>query len=320
MVKANSAGNIASKGVSTVNSSSARCLMVLGLIVVLAGLFAGCGNTEFNSAWRDREITMDGKDVDWSNIKVYAIDEPKVSLGLLNDESSLFLLFETNDRSLLPRLMRGGLTVWFDPSGKKDKAFGVHFPIGRQETGMAEMPRGGFQGERNADTSGRAPEELSKRMEEAFQSLELIGPAKGQRCTLTVADAEAKGVKAGITFSAGELIYELQLPLRIDAQHPYALALPGSGIAAKQKISLGFETGRFEGPKERGLPEGGEGGAAPGGGMGRWGGGSGGMGRRGGGMGGGGGGFGGGAGRRQGGGPTTQGLDLWATLKLASKK
>jgi hypothetical protein len=294
--------------------------MVLAVLLFLAALVAGCGNTEFNSAWRDREITVDGKDADWSNVRVYAIEQPNVSLGLLNDESSLFLLLETNDRSLLPRLMRGGLTVWLDPSGKKDKAFGIHFPIGRQETGMAEMPRGGFQGERKADTSGQAPEELSKRMEEAFKNVELIGPAKGQRCTLAVADAEAKGVKARMTFSAGELIYELQLPLRIDAQHPYAIALPGSGNAAIRKISLGFETGKFEGPRERGLPEGGEEGTAPGGGMGRWGGEGGGLGRRGGGMGGRGGGFGGGMGRRQGGGTMTQGLDLWATLKLASKK
>jgi hypothetical protein len=276
-------------------SNSTR-LMVLAVLLALSGLVAGCGNTEFKSAWRDREITVDGKDTDWSGVSVYSIGDPGVAVGLLNDESNLYILLKTHDRSLLPRLTRGGFMVWFDPSGKKNKSFGIHFPIGGQEMGMPEMPREGFQGERKADTSGQAPEEFPKRMEEALKNVELIGPTKGQRCTLAVADAEAKGVKARMTFSTGELVYEVEVPLRPDAQHPYAIAIPAN--PSNQAIGIGFETGKFERPKREGFSEGG-GGEGGGGG---WGGG------RGGGM------------SPPEGSRMPKEFNLWAIVKLASKK
>jgi hypothetical protein len=303
-------------GGSIVTSRNAR-LTTLSALVMLTGLITGCGNTEFKSAWRDRQITVDGKDNDWTGVKAYSIEDPEVSLGLLNDESHLYLLVKTHDRSLLPRLIGGGLTVWLDLTGKKNKTFGIRFPIGHQGLRRAEINGEEFQEQDEADTSNEAREGFSPRMEAAFKSLEVIGPAKGQRCTLALADAGDKGVEARIALSSGQLVYELEVPLRPDGQHSYAIF--ESGLKGNQHIGLGFETGKFEGPRERRPPDGGlkggEGGIGLGGGIGRWGGEGGGWGRRGG-MGG----FGGGMGRRQGGPALSKGLDLWATVKLAAKK
>lgn len=164
------------------------------------------------------------------------------------------------------------------------------------------------------DSLGEVSEGLPILPEEALQQVELIGPDKEGRSTLDVTDAEAKGVKARMTFSGGQLIYELQVQLRQDVQHPYAISIPRVGADTSQKISIGLETEKFKIPKEEGskmdFPGGGEGGMPPGGrgGMGPPGG-RGGMGPPGrGGMGSG------GSGR------IPKRLNLWATLKLASKK
>ncbi len=277
-------------------------------------LVAGCGGTEMNSFWRDREITVDGKDADWQGVSVYSTGEPEVAVGLLNDESNLYLLLKTHDRSLLPQIMRGGFTVWFDPYGKKTKTFGVHFPIGGREQGSPpEMQGEGPSRGGNMDSLGEVSEGLTILPEEALQQVELIGPDKEGRSTLAVTDAEAKGVKARMALSGGQLIYELQVQLRQDVQHPYAIAIPRVGTDTSQKISIGLETGKFEMPKEEGskmdFPGGGEGRMPPGGGgMGPPGGG--GMGPPG-----------GRGGMRPGGsGRMPKRLNLWATLKLASKK
>jgi hypothetical protein len=124
--------------------------------------------------------------------------------------------------------------------------------------------------------------------------VELIGPDKDERCTLAVAAADSQGVTAKADLSGGLLIYELQVPLRQNAQHSYAIALPASD--AGQKISIGFETGKRERPK------GGFEGSFPGGGM-----------RGGGGMG-----FpGGGRGPSR---EMSKELEFWANVKLALTK
>ena len=271
-------------------------LAFLSGLLCLAALFAGCDNAEMMSQWRDREIAVDGKDGDWLGLTQYAIGESDVTtVGLLNDEHNLYLLLRTHDRALLSQVMRGGFTVWFDPYGQKKKTFGVHFPIGRRETGPPSWMRGEGKPEgRRMEPPKAPPEELPKLLEESLTQVELIGPDKDDRCTLAVAAADSQGVKVKADLSGGLLIYELQVPLRQSAQHSYAIALPASD--AGQKISVGFETGKRERPK------GGFEGSFPGGGM-----------RGGGGMG-----F-----PRGGMGPPGdmfKGFNFWANVKLASKK
>ncbi len=265
-------------------------------LLCLAALIAGCDNAEMMSQWRDREITVDAKDGDWLGLTQYAIGESDVTtVGLLNDEHNLYLLLRTHDRALLSQVMRGGFTVWFDPYGQKKKTFGVHFPIGRRETGPPSWMRGEGRPEgRRMDPSKAPPEELPKLSEESLTQVKLIGPDKDERCTLAVAAADSQGVTVKADLSGGLLIYELQVPLRQSAQHSYAIALPASD--AGQKISIGLETGKRERPK------GGFEGSFPGGGM-----------RGGGGMG-----F-----PRGGMGPPgdmPSGFSFWVNVKLASKK
>jgi hypothetical protein len=264
-----------------------RLAFISGLLC-LAALVVGCDNAEMMSQWRDREIAVDGKDGDWLGVTQYSIGESDVTVGLLNDEHNLYLLLRTHDRALLPQVMRGGLTVWFDPYGQKKKTFGVHFPIGRRETDPPPwMPGEGRPEGKWMEPSKAPPEELPKLLEESLTRVELIGPDKDERCTLAVAAADSQGVTVKADLSGGLLIYELQVPLRQSAQHSYAIALPASD--AGQKISIGFETGKRERPK------GGFEGSFPGGGM-----------RGGGGM-----------------GPPEdmlKGFSFWANVKLASKK
>ena len=271
-------------------------LAFLSGLLCLAALVAGCDNTEMMSQWLDRQITVDGKDGDWLGVTQYAIGESDVTtVGLLNDEHNLYLLLRTHDRALFSQVTRGGLTVWFDPYGQKKKTFGVHFPIGRRETGPPPWMRGEGRPEgRQLDLSKAPPEELPKLLEESLMQVELIGPDKDERCTLAVAAADSQGVTAKADLSGGLLIYELQVPLRQNAQHSYAIALPASD--AGQKISIGFETGKRERPK------GGFEGSFPGGGM-----------RGGGGMG-----FpGGGRGPSR---EMSKELEFWANVKLALTK
>jgi hypothetical protein len=220
-------------------------------------LFSGCDDAELYSAWRDRDITIDGNDSDWTGARLQVFDKPSLAIGLMNDRENIYLLVKSRDRSVQSQMAMQGLTVWFDPYGRKKETFGVQYPLGRGPM----MPPDGGPGERHPQGWGshdQGPGEpdrieetdIGKALERAWQVM-ITGPEKNECCTLALARAESFGVKARMRMAEGFLVYEFQVPLQEDSGHPYAVAM---GVYdTMQVISIGLQTGGS------GRPEGGHG-------------------------------------------------------------
>jgi hypothetical protein len=88
---------------------------------------------------------IDGQDGDWGAARLY-IKEIQGSLGLINDQDYLYLSMGLTNPTLQRQIMGQGFTLWLDAKEKKNKTFGVHFPLGMQE--MMENMDGGFGGGR----------------------------------------------------------------------------------------------------------------------------------------------------------------------------
>jgi hypothetical protein len=218
-------------------------LLVLGLIIP-ASLFFNCGMQELSSKWRDREIAIDGIDngTEWENARNY-LDEQKVTVGLMNDEKNLYVRLSTRDRTLQRQLAGLGFTVWFDESGGGKKKLGIHFPIGMQGMRNQQMPEGNLpprEGENNKEQplpENGAPGERPTRSGGAGQmdmmlaavqnQLEMIGPGKNQRETLTAVEAQKIGILCRIGDTNGNLVYELQYPLYRNEESPYGIMRTG---------------------------------------------------------------------------------------------
>jgi hypothetical protein len=271
----------------SLNMKQSLIACAIGILVLFA---VGCEEQELESNWLNREIVINAKSDDWLDT-LYYFEGDMVSLGFFNDESHIYVCMLAEHPILQAQVVGQGFTLWFDPAGGKEKAFGIKFPIGMRNT-HAQMD------------SMRAQEvELDReKMREAFEKslvdLEILGPG-GAKQRIPV--EEAKGLEIKVRNETGLFVYELKLPLGSDEEHPYAV-----GASAGDSIGVGLEipeTDMDEMRKEMRERMDGQGGMPPGGGMGGMGGRGSSMGRR---------------GYQK---PKMpNGLDVWASLQLASNQ
>jgi hypothetical protein len=252
----------------------------LGILVLCT---VGCEEQKLDSNWLDREIIIDAKSDDWLDT-LYYFESEMVSLGFFNDKSHLYVCMLAEHPILQAQVVGLGFTIWFDPDGGKEKAFGIKFPIGMRGVGEQMDFRGMGEGELDR-----------KKMREAFEKsladLEILGPG-GAKQRIPV--EEVKGIEIKVRNQTGLFVYELKLPLKSDEEHPYAV-----GANAGAAIGVGLEIPEVDMDEMRNAMRdkmGGQGGMPPGGGRG----GMGGMGRRG--------------GQRP---KMPNGLDVWASLQLS---
>ncbi|NIM59605.1 MAG: hypothetical protein GTO16_11790 [Candidatus Aminicenantes bacterium] len=230
---------------------SGRIVVISSILLLFTFFLAECGNGifELNSGWRDREITVDGKNTDWLGAMMF-FEEDNVSVGLLNDKNFFYICMIAEDEFIRTQVMRQGFTLWFDPDGSKEKTFGIKYPVGMQ---ASDLPGGMRRDEQSIERPRQAPR---RQMNE----LEILGPGKDEVKKMRV--EEAKGIEINIEFSSGMLVYELKVPLIQSEQHPYAI-----GAEAGSSIGIGLETAKIERPDMTREMSGGRVGGGPTGGM-----------------------------------------------------
>jgi hypothetical protein len=195
---------------------------VLGLI--MSFVFVSCEKYEIKSRWRDRDIDVDGRSMDWLDTLTY-VEEFNVSVGIANDTDYLYICAVVENPFVRMQVMRQGLTVWFDPKGGREKAMGVRFPLGSQ--GKRE-PSAEFGEEPDID-------KLQRMFPMSFNELEILGPDRKE--VRRMRKAEAKGIDVAMSFSSGKLVYELKIPLIKSSDRPYAVNVqPGTSFG------IGIET------------------------------------------------------------------------------
>ena len=201
---------------------------MFSILILFSFLLVGCGNSklELNSNWRDREITVDGKNADWIGTMLF-FEEDNVSVGLLNDENFFYIFMIVEDQFVRAQVMRQGFTLWFDPDGGKEKTFGIKYPLGMQASG---------RGMRRDEQSMERPRQASRR---PMIELEILGPGRDELKKMPI--AEAKGIDIIVEFLSGMLVYELKVPLIQSEQHPYAI-----GAEAGSSVGIGLETSKLK--------------------------------------------------------------------------
>ena len=200
------------------------------ILLFFAFLLNGCSSSklELNSNWRDREITVDGKNADWLGAMLY-FEEDNVSVGLLNDEDFFYICMIAEDQFIRAQVMMQGFTLWFDPNGGKEKIFGIKYPLGMQASDLPGIMRRDEQSMERPRQAPRRP----------LNDLEILGPGKDEVKKMEI--KEAKGIDVSIEFSSGLLVYELKVPLIRSMQHPYAI-----GAEAGSSVGIGLETSKLE--------------------------------------------------------------------------
>jgi hypothetical protein len=205
-------------------------LMLLGLSALVSAI-AYASTAERASAWRDRDIMIDGSDEEWRGQEL-PVSKQRFSLGIMNDGEWLYICLPTKDAGTRTQIGTAGLVVWVDPEGGKKRRFGVHFPVPNppQSPGMRRpMPQPEPPGE------GEGPQIPGQQM------VGILGPGKND-AKLVPAD-EAGGIEARVGVHGDLAVYEMKVPLARSAEHPYA-----PNVQAGQTVRLEIETAPLRGP------------------------------------------------------------------------
>jgi hypothetical protein len=206
---------------------------VLSGIVIFSILFlSGCKMKEMDSRWCDRAVTIDGIDSspEWENAR-YFFDDEQVTIGLMNTGSTLYVRLSTRDLRIQREILAYGFTLWFNDKGDKNKTVGIRYPMGSQ--GDSTMTAGNGLMNRalgHADTVTASDR----------HDIELFGPGKGQRSTISPDDAAVYGIICKIGDDRDNLIYELKYPLKRTLECPYGISVNQIG-----NLDICFETGKL---------------------------------------------------------------------------
>jgi len=230
-------------------SISGSVFRPIGFVLAAAVLAAFAGCKTFNTYSAEsrpvgRPITVDGKTDDWQG-DLYVVPNERLSVGFLNDQEHLYICLLSSDSTIRSQIMGQGFTVWFDPNGGKEKAFGIRYPLGSPG---AQPPRIGETREPSVEPTTLDRFEFVKSEKEPGPSMDFT---------------QAKSVEIKVTSSTGLIVYEMKIPLAAGADNPVAV-----GAAPGKTIGIGFETGKVDISKmsrgERGeTPGGGEGPGRP---------------------------------------------------------
>jgi len=195
-----------------------------GLISLFAiYTFSGCSQLELTSRPLDRDIVIDGRHEDWQDALTYLKDH-NLSIGILNDESDIYLCLATSEMGLESRFVMQGLLLWFDGRGGTDKTLGIRYPMGMRLKERQPTP-----GDRpDSESPQNTPYQMSLR------EMEIIGPEEGERHHFTIAEIE--GIQAKARSSQGMFVYEVKVPLQQTEATQFAIGAEG------KTIGMGLET------------------------------------------------------------------------------
>jgi uncharacterized membrane protein YgcG len=187
----------------------------LYFLLIPAALLASCTSSKKATAvsendgqvpaFRSASITVDGRADDWKNDSLQLSPRGTVEYGMANDEKNIYIVLRIPDQAEQAKLLRGGMQVWIDPDGKKEKATEVIYPV-RGELGESEKPL--------QITPGEKPNLTDMHHHIVTQLISLNRVGFKPEFTGVQSVRENTGFKAALGWNENEdLIYELQVPL-----------------------------------------------------------------------------------------------------------
>lgn len=220
-------------------------LFLLALLVV-----AGCRTVSplYTADAITPETAVDGQATEWPNALRPVPGEAGLSLGLRRDADALVVAVIAGDERQARRIALGGLRIWVDPMGGRDRVLGLRFPapdaLGEREISAQDRPRRG----------GPMDDGLRRRFNDALDAIEIT---RGDAEPVRQLAGSVDGLVTAATWTDRGLVIEMRLPL---GARPDLLAA-GVGPA----LGLGIELVEVRQAPPRARPQGGRGGGRVGG-------------------------------------------------------
>ncbi len=192
---------------------------------------AGCSHKLAPSGhYQNTPVAADGDPSDWKLPLRFTNESYTLQYNVTNDNSNFYICVIARDVTTQLRVLRAGMTIWFDPKGAKNKDISLYYPQ-RKQPDPAD-----FRSRNNPTTASGADNGIWR--EELLRQSDYYGTAgflqidNGQ---FAVADTKAPlHLAMKLNNNDSMLVYELVVPIK------NVLGDNWQAKAAKKSISVGI--------------------------------------------------------------------------------
>jgi len=201
-------------------------LKIIMLLIIVFSLSNCSSGKEVQSSTSNKNVVIDGLKNDWEG-KLIFDSKSKIAVGFQNDKENIFLCFTTNDRANIMKILRLGLTIWFEPKGD-GKTIGIKYPLFDMDN-VRDVPL------RNEllDNERENPDERFKKILLSQNEISIVN--EDDYPLYLIGNNDEKNIQAKIDVSGGTFIYELKVPLSTNKHAKYFIE-----SAPNEKIKIGI--------------------------------------------------------------------------------
>jgi len=157
-----------------------------------------------------KQISIDGNIKDWGDSLHYYNAESNVRYGFAADKDNLFFAVRIDDRSEAIRILKAGLTLSFDPKGKKKGAYSITFPLNT----MTTAPDLKIQPDNFTEITQADRDELAREIITSLRGIKVEGFKDIEGDMITTSNSY--GIKTVIAYDEkGNLICEAAIALKL---------------------------------------------------------------------------------------------------------
>ena len=93
-----------------------------------------CTKTIYESSWQRKTVKADGKLNEWKVPLKHYDYSSKIQYAVSNDSVNMYICIRVADEQTQFKIIRTGMQVWVDSTGKKKQITGVFFPLAKTLT------------------------------------------------------------------------------------------------------------------------------------------------------------------------------------------
>ena len=102
--------------------------------------------------YQDTPVTADGVPGDWTLPLRFSNASYTLQYNVTNDDKNIYVAVSSADDATQFRILRSGMTIYFDRKGDKNKDISLHFPIQKQPDPGSYRSRDGYNSGNNGNT------------------------------------------------------------------------------------------------------------------------------------------------------------------------
>lgn len=165
----------------------------------------------------------------------YYEDNSKVSYQVFNDEDNLYINLRTSDKMTIIKIIKSGLSIYFDETGKKSKNVVVEYPLHNKNFNFSQLrPKNG--------TSGRPNFDITQLIKSIPNSAIF---KKGENIDRFNLELNSTNISIGLEVIESEfednlLVYKLKIPLS---------EITTKSISELDNFSIGIVSGKIKTPQ-----------------------------------------------------------------------